>query len=110
MSVKRTMVAVRVYVWIHSSPLSVTVMLDIHCTVMATAVKVFFSNSDSLHEIDLFFLSHLSLDIDECAEHQERLDQLYIYWLNVESVQSVHHPKVTRVKDRTSLHVCIKFY
>ena len=29
MSVKRTMVAVRVYVWIQSIPLSVTVMLDI---------------------------------------------------------------------------------
>ena len=30
MSVKRTTVAVRVYVWIPSIPLSVAVMLDIH--------------------------------------------------------------------------------
>ena len=40
MSVKRTMVAVSILVWIQSILLSVAVMLDIPCTVMATAVKV----------------------------------------------------------------------
>ena len=72
MSVKRTMVAVSILVWIQSILLSVAVMLDIPCTVMATAVKVctFSIDPPCLFLLQILpLLSYLSLDVDECAEN-----------------------------------------
>ena len=71
MSVKRTMVAVSTYVWIQSILMSVAVMLDTYCKVMATAVKVPINNSDLLFLLlqKMPFFFHFFLDVDECAEN-----------------------------------------